>query len=325
MKILVILFLLNLSLFAQNLIHTIPSALQKKLCGQLANDSNRCDNGSTLTYHTHSNLNNGNLLIFLYLNNHTTTSYNRPHAVIPVIVDRLGRWLSTVGENIIAEDIIAIHHDPHGNIWVQTQWQIEGVYPAYYHSPNGLNWKQTILPKNRNVDCCFEFVDKPTFLYDSITLTFKNIENKNIKSWTANYHSAMSNNPIWQPIVHVPNSSIENITDQSWRVSQTHNRITFLNIYSNKKIFLPIKFQNNKSIYKIQVGAYTQMHTAQKAKRTLQNLAYFTQIVQDKKYSKLFIGEFNTLQKAKAVLSKLKREYPSNKSIQNAFVLKSKP
>ena len=43
------------------------------------------------------------------------------------------------------------------------------------------------------------------------------------------------------------------------------------------------------------------------------------------KYVKLFMGQFYTLQKAKFILGKLKREYPNNATIQKAFVLTSKP
>ena len=328
MKKLLILLLLSYtfssSLLAKSIAQTVPPALKQKLCNQLANNANRCDNGSTLSYHTHHNLNNGNLLLFVYLNDHTPKMYNRPDAVTPVIVDKLGRWISTVGANIIGEDIESIHQDPHGNIWVRTQWKIEGVYPAYYHSKNGLSWKQTVLPENRNIDCCFEYVNKPIFLFDSITLTFKNTEGTNVKSWTTDYESAMSNNPFWQAVSKVPSSSIDSLPNPSWKSSKTKSKITFLNIYSNKSIFLPLKYESNKTVYRIQVGAYAQKSSAQKVQKSLSNISYFSQIVKGKKYNKLLIGEFTTLKKAKAVLAKLKKEHPQNKAIQKAFVLKSK-
>lgn len=324
MKKLLILFLLTLNLFAQTIAHTIPKALEKKLCDQLANNTNRCDNGSTINYHSHLNLNNGKLLVFVYLNEHAVKIYNRPDAVIPIVIDQEGRWISTIGENIISEDIQSIHQDPHGNIWVRTMWHIEGVYPAYYHSREGINWKQTVLPKDRNVDCCFEYVDKPIFLFNSITLTFRNTDNTKVKSWTANYNSAMSNNPIWQPLDKVLQSNIQNIPDNRWKISKSSNKITFLNSFNNKKNFLRLKDNTKKTRYYIQVGAYTQMSSVQKVKKALNKLPYANHIEEGKKYKKLLIGEFTTAKKAKAVLKKLKKDYPKEKVIQKAFVLKSK-
>ena len=324
MKRLIILLLLNYSLFAQSITQTIPLALQKNLCDKLANNSNRCENGSTLDYYTHAKLKDNKLLIFVYLNEHVKKMYPRSEGTIPVVVDQYGRWISTVGENIISEDIKSIHQDPHGGIWVRALWQIEGVSPAYYHSTNGLKWKRTVLPKNREVDCCFETVDEPIFLFNTLTLTFKNLEGKNVKSWAATYKSAMSNNPVWQPLIKVPSSSISNIDDSNWKVSKTKNKIIFFNNYSNKKIHLKLEEKANEKIYHIQLGAYTKESSAKKVQKSFKNLPYPSQILKSKKYHKLFIGEFTSAKKAKFILSKLKREHPKNKTIQKAFVLRSK-
>ncbi|CAA6803875.1 MAG: Unknown protein [uncultured Sulfurovum sp.] len=324
MKKLLTLLLLSYMLFAQNIAHTIPKALQKKLCEQLANNANRCDTGSTLDYYTHANLNNGSLLLFVYLNDHQQQS-NKIRSAVPIIVDHLGRWISTIGDNSISEDIESIHQDPHGNIWVRTMWHIEGVSPAYYHSKNGLQWKQTILPANRNVDCCFEYVDKPIFLFDSITLTFRNTDNTIVKSWSSDYVSAMSNKPFWQPLTSPPKTNIENIPDTRWQVSKSNHKITFLNTFTNKKIFLPLQYNATKNIYQIQVAAYIQKSAALTGQKSLKNIPYTSYIVSDKKYNKLRIGKFTTFKQAKAVLRNLKKKYPKNKAIQNGFILKSKP
>jgi hypothetical protein len=250
--------------------------------------------------------------------------YPDTHDAIAVIIDKRGRWISTVGENIISENIKSIHEDPHGNIWVRTLWQIEGVYPAYYHSTNGLSWKRTILPQNRDVDCCFETVDKPIFLYNTITLTFRDSEEKNVKSWTATYKSALSSNPVWQPIIKVPTSSIENLQENIWTVKKDKSKINFLNNYINKKISLPSLGKATNKVYHIQLGAYVKESSAKKVQKSLKNLPYYSQIIKSKKYHKLMIGEFTSAKKAKFVLARLKREYPNNKSFQKAFVLRSK-
>lgn len=325
MKKMIILFLLSYTLFAQNITHTIPLALQKNLCDKLANNSNRCENGSTLTYSTHSKLSNDRLLVFVYLNEHVFSMYSNTKDSIAVVIDKQGNWSSTVGNNIISEDIDSIHQDPHGNIWIRTHWQIEGVSPSYYHSQNALSWKRTVLPKNRNVDCCFETVDKPIFLYNTLTLTFRDMNNKNVKSWVSTYKSSLSNNPIWQPTLKVPTSSIENSQESNWKVKKYNNKITFTNKHIKKTIFLPSLTKTNKTLYHIQVGAYIKNRSAKKVQKSLKNLPYYSQIIKRKKYYKLLIGEFTSTKKAKFILAKLKREQPNNMTIQKAFIFSSKP
>ena len=325
MKKLIILLLLSHILFAQNIIHTIPLPLQKKLCDQLAHNSNRCENGSTIEYFKHAKLTNGNLLLFVYLNEHSTTNIAKPINSTLVVVDHLGRWISTVGENIISEEIKSIHQDPHGGIWIRTLWQIEGVSPAYYHSVNGLRWKRTVLPKNRNVDCCFESVDAPTFLYNTITLTFRDLDNKTVKSWAANYKSAMSNQPIWQPIIKVPISNIVSLENLTWEAQKTNGKMTFFNTQTNQKVYLNRQSTQKEKSHKIQVGAYAKESSAHKVQKALGTIYHPIYTEQSEKYTKLFIGKFNTLKKAKFILTKLRRENPNNKTLQKAFILTSKP
>jgi len=324
MKKLLILLLLNLTLFAQTPSHNIPAALEKKLCGQLANNDNRCENGSTLTYVTHAKLNDDKLLLFVYLNDHHQ-KINDPKSSIAIVIDKYGRWISTVGNNIIGENIKSIHQDPHGHIWIRTLWETEGLSPAFYHSNNGLKWQQTLLPKNRNIDCCFETVDVPIFLYNSITLTFRNLENTKVKSWTANYRSAMSNNPLWQPIIKVPSSGIEIIQENSWKMTKSKRQITFYNPNSKKKIFLPLQSKHRTKIYQIQIAAFSKNSSIQKVNASFKDFPYKLETIKGKKYLKVVIGRFTRHQKAKALLVKLKKEYPKNRNIQNAFILTSTP
>ncbi len=324
MKKLIILLLLSYNLLAQNISHTIPLALQKKLCDQLAYETNRCENGSTLDYYTHTTLDDDKLLLFVYLNEHSRR-FGNLHNATPILIDKLGRWTSTVGANIISENIESIHQDPHGNIWVRAMWESEGVYPNYYHSADGLHWKNTVLPKNRNVDCCFESVEKPIFLLNTITLTFKSLNKNNTKSWAANYQSAMSNTPVWQPLSTVPQNGMEIVKNNNWKVIKTKDKITFINPYSNKELYLSLPSKNNKTVYQIQIGAYINPSSALKVQKSLNALPYFTHIEQNQKYTKLFIGTYTTIKKAKFMLAKIKREYPNNKTLQKAFILTSKP
>jgi hypothetical protein len=324
MKKMLVLILLNSTLFAQTIPSSIPLALQKKLCDQLANGSNRCDNGSTLSYYKHAKLEGERLLIFISLNEHTAHPNPHLHSAIPVMVDARGRWISTVGENSISETIDSIHEDPKGNVWVKSQWQIEGVHPAFYHSTDGLKWKRTILPSNRDVDCCFEEADEPRFLHNSIALTFRDLNGKIEKTWLASYQSAMSNHPIWQPLTHIPLNTIEMLPNNHWQVTNHQDVISFFNTYSKKRVSLTINNKRDKKHYKIQLGAYQKMASAKMVKNSLNYLDYGLEIVQGKKYVKLYMESFTSYQKANFILKKLKRQYPKNKTIQKAFILTSK-
>lgn len=324
MKRLLILILLNTTLFAQTLPSSIPLPLQKKLCDQLANGSNRCDNGSTLSYYKHAKLEGERLLLFIYLNEHTLHPNPHLYSAVPVMVDARGRWISTVGENSISETIDSIHEDPKGNVWVKAQWQIEGVHPAFYHSADGLKWKRTILPSNRDVDCCFEEADVPRFLHNAIALTFRDFNGKVEKTWIASYQSAMSNHPIWQPLTQIPLHTIEMLPNNHWQVTNHKEMMRFFNTYSKTRISLPIKNETPKKQYKIQLGAYHKMDSAKTVKNQLSNMDYHLDIVKEKKYFKLYVEAFTTYQKANFILKKLKRQYPKSKTIQKAFILTSK-
>ena len=162
MKKVILLLLLSSPLFGKNMVDTIPLHLQQQLCTQLAQNSNRCENGSTLDYYKHFVLKNDQLLLFVYLNEHVL-SYGQTNNTIPLQIDNLGHWTLSQGENTISEDIESIHQDQHNNIWVRAMWHSEGVYPALYHSADAISWKRTLLPKNRGVDCCFESIDPPLF------------------------------------------------------------------------------------------------------------------------------------------------------------------
>jgi len=327
MKKLTILLLLTFSLFAKERAFTIPVQLQLKLCEQLAQNTNRCENGSTLDYYKHLVLSDDRLLIFLYLNEHTK-SYKPTSTAIPVVVNSIGEWRATFGENSISEDIESLHQDPHNNIWVRAIWHLEGLFPALYHSPDAIHWKRTRLPENRDVDCCFESIDEPIFLWNTVQLTFRNLDNTKIKSWATTYKSAMSNTPIWQPVPNSPAMQKEPIDEGNWKVNTSSKEISFSNNLSKLKIVLPTGEKRSKKFYHIQVGAFSKMSSAKIVMKSLKNMPYipFTKVVvvNGKKYIKLLIGEFTSKRKAKFILNKIKKEHQNNVNIQKAFILTSK-
>jgi len=327
-KLIIFLLLTYTSLFAKEIAFTIPIPLQVKLCDILAQDSNRCENGSTIDYYKHLVLADDRLLIYLYLNEHAE-NYGVTRNTIPVVVNSRGQWQLTKGENSIGEDIESLHQDPHNNIWVRAIWHVEGVYPALYHSADAIHWKRTKLPENRNVDCCFESIDAPIFQSNRIKLTFRDLDNIHVKSWATTYQNAMSNQPNWQAVPNEPRESLEKVHKGNWKIDQTKKKITFLNTRSHQEIALPIGESKYEKIYHIQLGAFLKKSSADVVSKSLGEMPYRTftktMVINNKKYIKLLIGSFTSKRKAQFILSKIKKEHQTNKSIQKAFILTTKP
>jgi len=327
MKKLLLFLLLSYTLFAKSPFHTIPITLQSALCEKLVQENNRCDNGSTIDYYKHFQLANGDLLLFVYLNEHAI-SLGQSHSAVPLLINSLGEWIMGAGENIISEDIESIHQDPFQHIWVRALWQSEGVSPALYHSIDAIHWKRTILPQNREVNCCFETMDKPNFQLDTIKLTFRDLDNKIVKSWATRYQSAMSSEPQWHEVPNQSEPTIESYISQNWLIDESKNSITFKNLHSPYQFILPRAENNINKLYHIQLGAFKTNGLANIALKKLNNLPYPLFIkkmqVKGKSYIKLLMGDFTSLKKAKFILSKIKKERLNNKAVQEAFILSTK-
>lgn len=77
----------------------------------------------------------------------------------------------------------------------------EATTPELFHSKDGIVWKNAILPENRDIDCCFEWLTDIYFNKDSIYLTFAGIDDENKKSWCSNVFTvAIANNPVWESV-----------------------------------------------------------------------------------------------------------------------------
>ena len=328
MKKFTIFLLLSVALLAQNVTYTIPIELQKKVCEQLAQGTNRCENGSTIDFYKSFVLQNDKLLLFVYLNEHAKTFATTASAT-PLLVNPQGGWILGTGASSIDEDIQSIHQDPQGDIWVRALWQIEGVSPSFYHSRDAIHWKRTKLPQNREVDCCFETVEKPIFQTSTITLTFKSLDNKRAKSWVASYESAMSDNPVWQNIPVVFSQNLETPTHGNWFIVRNKKNITFTNQRTKYSFALPLPEKSVKTLYHIQLGAFkTEKSSRVVENRLKKSLPYLTYnivaTVKGKRYNKLLMGDFTSYHKAKFILNKIKREHPKEPNVQKAFIFSTK-
>ncbi|MCH9741283.1 MAG: SPOR domain-containing protein [Epsilonproteobacteria bacterium] len=309
---------------------SVPTSIQQHLCKALAKGDNRCENGSVLQYSVHHIMQNDNILFFIYLAP-IGSKGNFPVTKKALMVDKKGKWYQTTGENSIRQDIETLSQSPNGTLWVRSHWQSEGVYPAFYHSSDGTRWKRTALPKDREVDCCFERVKKPCFQEKHITLTFKNMKNlseKEItKSWRSTYTSAESNQPIWKPTTNTPKGCTAPLTNNSWKIEKKYETISFTHKKTKTKITLPYTPDKPTYSYHIQVGAFKYQKSLNSVRNLLNKISHDHQLIRkevkvnNQTYTKLLIGNYYSEQKAKTVLKKLQKEYPNNQYIQKAFVI----
>lgn len=108
------------------------------------------------------------------------------------------------------------------------------------------------------------------------------------------------------------------IKSNNWKILNTKKSITFTHKVTKKVITLP-NITDESKIFYLQVGAYKQDNQRKKIQRSLARLPYpphlATKKVGYKKYSKLLIGPFTTLEKVKFVKKMLPKKH------NNAFIV----
>lgn len=114
---------------------------------------------------------------------------------LPVLVTPDGRWQS--GDFLPGEPAIMVRGAAR-NLWLTTQWMIEGTYPALYRSSDGLGWTPIPLPENRNVDCCFEWIRQICFVEDVLRLKFTNNDQTTVRYWAADMANSREGQNVWR-------------------------------------------------------------------------------------------------------------------------------
>lgn len=328
MKNLLLFITLSLTVWASS---SIPNSIQKKLCKTLNSGENSCHNGSVIQYRRHYIMENGDLILFLYLDPQTTHRYASDPIVKKIfLIDKHGKWHETQGDNSIDTSIDAISQSPNGTLWMLTHWYSEGVYPILYHSENGKKWKRTLLPLNRNIDCCFEFLRKPCLQSKHIVLTFTNTEGDIEKSWKTPYASLIENKPLWKQIHTSPKGCFcSPVTNSIWQTIVDYDTITFIHKDTEAKVTLPNtpwKLHQLRRTYHIQIGAFKHINSLNKVRNRLNPLSHDYEFVRkevtinNETYTKLLIGKYTSKHKAKTILQKLRKMYPNNTYIQKAYV-----
>ena len=138
----------------------------------------------------------------------------------------------------------------------------------------------------------------------------------------------MSLEPQWYEVPTENLSTLETYIAKNWSIEESKSSIIFKNRNSPYKFSLPRAENNIKKLYHIQVGALKTKRLANVSLKKLDNFPYplFTKKmkVKGKSYIKLLMGNFTSFKKAKFMLSKIKKEHPNSKAVQDAFILSTK-
>jgi hypothetical protein len=98
---------------------------------------------------------------------------------------------------------------PDKTIWLVSQWAVEGTYPMLFRSENGVDWTEILLPEDRGVDCCFEYLNGVCFFRNVIRLRFDAAQPSSTHSGQLADHGAKTEQ--WSAV-------LESVTDRPvWR------------------------------------------------------------------------------------------------------------
>ncbi len=116
------------------------------------------------------------LLLFLQVPDYLCDGSN---SFIPIMVTLDGKW--QWGQTMPGAP--GLIRQNKNILWLTSQWQVEGSFPILYQSNNGLSWHQVLLPENREVDCCFEYIEQICFYNNMMGLKFHGASENTIKYW----------------------------------------------------------------------------------------------------------------------------------------------
>jgi len=339
---------LILSLLSTQLIYgeikdiLVPNNIQTQLCQKLS--AQGCNKERTLSFDNYFTLDTNRVLLFSHLER-TDSLYSHGYTNIPIIVENKHKW-QIINHKIEAE-IQNVLRDPYGGIWIHALWMIEGVSPLLYYSKNGIKWQQIKLPKEEGNHGTFEDLEI-CFLRESLQLRFNNLDNtEETKIWESPYKPIIEQKASWKRV------NIKNISKEKCFKDLALNKTIISSIAPRE---IPKKKAILKPITDVVIASSTQVMTkdTQAKENKQQQTVYFslqlgtfkqkssldtlyTQmnqipntliqrdfIVNGETIYKLFIGYFINYNEAKNELRTLRKKYPDNKILKNAFITKLK-
>jgi len=318
----------------------IPNNIQTKLCQKLSKQG--CNQQQTLEFNNAFKLDNNRILFFAHLEREDSL-YSHGYKNIPIIFDMKKNW--QIINHIIKAEIQNVLRDPYGGIWVHALWMIEGVSPLLYYSKDGFDWKRVTLPKEDNNHGTFEDLEV-CFLKESIQLRFNNLDNTDrTKIWEGKYKLIIDKNSLWEKVkkkdISNEKCSKTLALNNPWRLSKGRNKKIFLTLERNNnnenniithaaKDKKNLKVETQITHFSIQLGTFKHKNSIETLYTQMNNIPP-NSIIQREFISKngetvykLFIGYFIAYNEAKNELSILRKKYPDNKILNNAFITKLK-
>lgn len=116
---------------------------------------------------------------------------------IPVTVDSQGHWeAGNVIESLPTELLTDTAHQ----LWLVSHWEIEAVVPLLHHSIDGVHWQEISLPKERKIDCCFEYIKQICINASQIQLKFTGLDDSPVEYWRTTVNDSLKATPVWQKL-----------------------------------------------------------------------------------------------------------------------------
>ncbi len=168
----------------------MTSILTKQLAGQLK----ECRNQLTVSCDHYFSTNTKDVILLLKISDYLCHQSN---SFIPVRISPHGTF--EIGTMYSGSPGLLLQQSE-TSYWMSTQWMIEGTYPELYKSSDGLFWKKVLLPENRNIDCCFEWITDICFSNNSIRVSFRGDTEQTIGSWETIRPSNKKTGLIWNKV-----------------------------------------------------------------------------------------------------------------------------
>ncbi len=192
--------LLNLlclpALYAQPKIpvYTMPAALVNRLKAETEQrQRGECEQKQREFGSNHFYALNGKLLLLIALPDY----FCNASSFMPVTIDKQGHWdAGAVLENYPT----FLLTDSSQQLWLASHWEIEGVYPVLQRSIDGINWQEISLPKERKIDCCFQYLKQVCLNNSQIQLKFTGLDDTPVEYWATSVSNSLKPSPDWKKV-----------------------------------------------------------------------------------------------------------------------------
>lgn len=184
----------------QERIYSVPGSILQKIKQTIQDSNFSCEKKVLFSRHFFE-LADTRLLILIGIPDYLCAS----NSFLPATVDDQGQWQA--GAIMPGEPSLMVV-GPDKALWLVTQWQIEGTFPALYRSLNGVDWQEIKLPENRDVDCCFERLNRICFQRGTIRLKFASAVTAKTACWETEVAGLAGIGPVWKQISNTRDSDM---------------------------------------------------------------------------------------------------------------------